>query len=761
MKTGRFLFAVFILMSCCLSAQAFQAIKPTPPRTPAAAEDELERHRGAAETYQLSGDLENARLENQKVVSIALVRLANTSIRQGQLKRASEILLESVAVHDSSDARAGLAVVFMQLGDLDDGLANARIAIELDPKNGEAQDALGKLLYLKEDYSAALPVLERMVGIKPGFDSAYTLGMTYLQLKQLDRAKLLFEEMLTAVKKKAPLHVILGKALEATNYPIEAEREFRSAVKADPNLPGVYFYLGFTILQNGGSARLEEAGREFDLELKLSPRDPYPNFLAGVVASSMGDHPKAIRFLQNAVRFDNAFGPAHLFLGQSQIEFGQDALAEKSLRKAIELSDDPSKNGFQIRRAYFLLGRLLNRLGRAAEGEKHLAKARELQGQMLDSARDDIRKVLGEAVDPTKLPASPGAVSRSGTTAATLNAADAAALKRLRNRLSSIVAEGYHNLAVIETQNGRPEESLAKFAAAAAWQPDLPGLDRNWGIVSFKANRFDKAVLPLSRHLKTKPDDTLVRRMLGVSHFFTKNYKQAADVLKPIEAGLAADPELAYFYGVSLVQVQRHPEASIVFGRISSQNPMSAQAQFYAGQGFVLAGDLGRAVTSFRQAASVDPKIEMAHYNAGQSLIRMNRLDEAETEFRQELRLNPSNAFAKYHLAYTLIERKAGIDEAVKLLREAIDSKYDYADARYQLGKVLIERGSIDEALQQLETAAAIDPKKDYIQYQLSIAYRKASRIADAERALKLYSDLKAENRGGDPAGIGNKKNEP
>ena len=175
----------------------------------------------------------------------------------------------------------------------------------------------------------------------------------------------------------------------------------------------------------------------------------------------------------------------------------------------------------------------------------------------------------------------------------------------------------------------------------------------------------------------------------------------------------------------------------------------------------MLAGDLTGAVARFRAAAVVDPNVTQAHYGAGQALLRMNRLDEAEKEFREELRIDPFNPQAKYHLAYALLERKTGVDEAERLLKEAIDSKYDYADARYQLGKLFIEKGAINEALEQLQVAANLDPKKEYIHYQLSIAFRKASRIEEADRALKLYSELKSASRNDTPAGMSGNKNGP
>ena len=760
MKAGRFVTFVFLFLSCCLTAQAFQVSRSTPRLTPQT--DDLTRHRSAAETFQISGDLDNAKVENRKVVSIGLQRLAAIAIREGDLRQSAEVLKESISVQDSHEARTALAVVHMQMGGVDDGIAQAKYAVSLEPNSAEALDALAKLLYLKGDYAGALPVLERLFGMKPSFDSAYTLGMTYLQLKQLERAKLLFEELLTAVTKRASLHMLLGKAYETTNYPLEAEREFRNAIKADPKLPGAHFYLGFTILQHGGSERLEEAGKEFDLELRLSPSDPYPNFFAGVVASSMADHPKAVRSLNTAVRLKPDLSPAHLFLGQSQMEMGEDAAAEASLRKAIALNKDPSTNSFQIRRAYFLLGRLLNRMGRRSEGERNLAKAQELQGQMLESARDDIRRIFGEVLSEGNPPDSDtSSAAGSGKRPPALTTSESLALKRSKDQLSSIVAQAYHNLGVIDAQTGRVEDALARFSAASRWKRDFPGLDRNWGITLFRSNKFDEAVGPLSRQLKTKPDDVLVRRMLGVSYYLTKKFGSATETLKPIEASLADDPELAYFYGVSLVQLERHAEARITFGRIGDRNPRSAQAQIYAGQGLVLAGDLTGAVARFRAAAVVDPNVTQAHYGAGQALLRMNRLDEAEKDFREELRIDPFNPQAKYHLAYALLERKTGVDEAERLLKEAIDSKYDYADARYQLGKLFIEKGAINEALEQLQVAANLDPKKEYIHYQLSIAFRKASRIEEADRALKLYSELKSASRNDTPAGMSGNKNGP
>ena len=124
--------------------------------------------------------------------------------------------------------------------------------------------------------------------------------------------------------------------------------------------------------------------------------------------------------------------------------------------------------------------------------------------------------------------------------------------------------------------------------------------------------------------------------------------------------------------------------------------------------------------------------------------------------------MNSADVIAKYHLAYVLLEQKREITQALALLRETIAVHPQYADARYQLGKTLVELGQVPEAIEHLEVAARAEPTKDYIHYQLSIAYRRASRNADADRELQLYREIKASGRNRESRGnVENKPNAP
>lgn len=764
-------FLCLALLSSSLWPPA-QATQTTTSHAPSAeqsrikpAEDELARHLSAAETYQLSGDLARASVENRAIAAIALGRLGSIAVREGQFQRASQLLRESVALADDPGTRTNLAIAYMRLMEFERAAAEARAALNLDSKNARAHHVLGKLFYIRGDYREALAELERAVVLEPDLDAAYTLGMTYLRLKDSARAKLLFEEMQSALGNSAAAHSLFGRAYYETGFPAEAEREFRQALAIDPKAPRAHFYLGYVILQHGGSERLPQAGEEFERELELHPQDYYSHYFLGVLAAVEGEHSKAVRHLAEAVRLKPAAGDAYLFLGQAQAESGDAAAAEQSLRRAVELTPDVSSNSYQIKRAHFLLGRVLLKAGRRTEGEKELSVARELQGQSLESSRQEIRAILGQAVDATQEAASPSRLASaapagasgdgdSGAIAEVLlieesapGAQEASKYPAMKAALSAVLAQADHNLGVIAAQQGQLAASLEHFAAAAVWKPDLAGLDRNWGIVSFRAAQYDKAIPALARQVKAHPEDVLTRRMLGVSYYLTGDFRRAAEALRPLEFTLTDDPELAYTYGVALVQLAEHRRAASLFARLAAQHPREPQARFYAAQGFAMVEDYEEALKELRSVAALEPKMPQVHYNAGQSLIRLNRLEEAEQEFRQELRLNPSDGISKYHLAYVLLELKRHTPEAIALLREAVGARPDYADARYQLGKALVEQGEMKEAIEQLEMAARAEPSKDYIHYQLSIAYRRAARVADADRELQLYRESKASNR--------------
>lgn len=743
---------ILLLVSCFCSvnilAQDANLNKkgPVPAASKKQTPDRLIEHLNAAESYQRAGDLASAAVENRAVLDLALQRFGNIAIEEGRYADAVGALTESLKFGDIATKRTTLAIAYLRQGLFEKALAEAQTAVSREPEHVGARYILSNIFYTKEDYEKALPELEWVFAKAPDFEIGRALGLTYLNLRQIEKARAHFKKLQQMTgKQRAGQHILFARFYERTNYPADAERELKSALRLEPDRPKVNFYLGYLLMQHGGSERLDEARAAFAKELKLVPNDFYALFFSGVAATAQNQNEKAIPYLKKAIEVNPNSGEAHLFLGQAQMELGDLVNAEKNLRRAVELEANGGKNT-QARRTHFMLGRLLLKTGRKEEAKKELAIAAKLQRSSLNTSRNEVNRILGQVVEGDELEA-----EQQGKTAVNepvkLKPERAAQLEKLRVFLTEIIAQSYNNLGVIETQSNRLSEAVENFSAAYRWKPDFPNLARNLGIISFRTGQFEKAIPPLNRHLEKNPEDLLIRKMLGSSLYLTEDFAGAVKILEPIKDDIYSDAELTYFYGISLIRLKRDREAAPVFDRLAGISQQNSETLFYAAQGFMILGDYERAVREFERVVSLAPNMPKAHYFIGQSLIRLNRPAEAEKAFARELEIDPNDAPTKYHLALTLIERKIETERAVRLLQEAIGLRYDYADARYQLGKIYLEKGEPEKAIAELEKAAAADADKDYIHYQLSIAYRRADRKEEADRELEIYQKLKKQKR--------------
>src|SRR3979411_2460314 len=71
------------------------------------------------------------------------------------------------------------------------------------------------------------------------------------------------------------------------------------------------------------------------------------------------------------------------------------------------------------------------------------------------------------------------------------------AVKQYRTFAAEILASSYNDLGVMRAKDSKFAEAAEFFKQAAWWNANLPGLDRNWGLASFKAEQYSEAVRPL------------------------------------------------------------------------------------------------------------------------------------------------------------------------------------------------------------------------------------------------------------------------
>lgn len=123
-----------------------------------------------------------------------------------------------------------------------------------------------------------------------------------------------------------------------------------------------------------------------------------------------------------------------------------------------------------------------------------------------------------------------------------------------------------------------------------------------------------------------------------------------------------------------------------------------------------------------------------ARYRA-QLAIAQEKWEEAIRELRAALNVFPNESKLRYNLAFTLLKSGAGTDEAIGLLKSAIESNPQLLAAYKMLYEVLEQTGRRDEAMSYLTQAQRVAPRDTWIVSQADlIAEEKDPRIGIEKR---------------------------
>jgi tetratricopeptide (TPR) repeat protein len=739
------------------------------PVNPGSAVDELQSRLRAAAAARDAGNPQDVARTNSLVLALALRKLGNVRIAETAFPQAAELYKRSLEMEDAAETHVGLAIAALYANRPDDSLAEASKALLLDPNSARGFNIQGKAWMKKRDYRKAADSLQRSVELHPEFESAYALGVCFLSLKDPEsksRAAQVFDTIVAAMGDSGSLHVMFGRAYRDAEMQDDAIRELRRAVALDTRTPHAHYFLGLSLLWKNEWTDTPEILQEFATELRNYPRDFLANYFLGYLDSNDRRYEQANVHLKAAIDIDPSWPEPWLFLGLNAYAQGDARQSETYLRKCIELTGkDESRGNYQVRRAYVTLGRILTASGRGSEAGPYQERAREFQKQSLAEAQQTVagKAVEGGSVSPAAvvallnrgedapvaaaaaavdatLPADSAALARAGLTEETRKAADAE-----EARLRAVLGTAFSDLATSEAIRRDYSSALAHYQEAERWNPAVPGLLRNLGVAAFRSQNYQECERGLSQVLAANSSDTATRAMLGSAFFATENYREAARTIAPLGDRAEHDTTLGYAWAYSLSRLGELKQATQIL-ETYEKSDLSADAILLVGQLWTDMADYSRAVQSFHRALDRDPSLTRAHYFAGLAQLHWNHTDEAITEFNAALKLAPDDPDAKIGLGYVYLQQ-AKRAEAMELFRSVIATNPENGNAHYQLGKLLLDGGSIKDAVAQLEEAARQLPQNDYVHYQLQAAYRKESRIADADRELQIYKELKAKNR--------------
>jgi tetratricopeptide (TPR) repeat protein len=556
-----------------------------------------------------------------------------------------------------------------------------------------------------------------------------------------------------------------GKSAEATF--LRAELELRAkdskaalaawqAALAYGDTPRIHYGLARAKQAAGDDAGAE---KEADAVLAKSPAHIGARVLLARLASrSRENEGRALTLLEGVVK-DAASASAeervsaYTLLGGVHLGRSRISAAEAAFSEALKINPKAA-------RALVGLGDALYRAGRYSE-----AQARFEAGAQADP--DDVVASIGVAKSKlaleriqeanallTKLretqPANPLVGYWFGRVQEALGARDVAlaAYKDVLKVAPSdpASADVYIALALLQNQQGHPEQAQKTLDTAKQLMPKVAGVWCALGDVALSQGRYKEALADFQRGAELDPDDLGAKFRIGAALRRDNQFEPAAKAFDAVAAIDKDYPGLALERGLLFEASGRSEEALKQYEDALAKAPTDPDLMLRVGCGKVAAGRADQAEELLRKVLSQRPSSAETHHCLGRALlVQGTRLADALRTLERAVELDANRA--EYYLYVGWAANEAGnVPKAEKALAEALRLDQGLADAYWQRGVLRQRQGAVRDAITDLNKALALRPSRHEAHASLADAYYDLGREAEALREWQLAIQAQPDN---------------
>jgi tetratricopeptide (TPR) repeat protein len=191
--------------------------------------------------------------------------------------------------------------------------------------------------------------------------------------------------------------------------------------------------------------------------------------------------------------------------------------------------------------------------------------------------------------------------------------------------------------------------------------------------------------------------------------------------------------------------LHRRDDMVAVLQQIKSRSKDFDQAYFVVGDFYMLLGDGDSAVKEYREGMAKDSKRKAAYQKRIiEALMRQGKRNEAAQINAEILKDNPDDNDAK-GLEASLLLDKGDVNRALQELQGVVTRAPENPVARYNLGRAHAALGQFEQARQMFQKAIELRP--DYVMARLALAQLEVTR-GEYDAALKAAQAVLAIDRG-------------
>ncbi|MDY6791236.1 MAG: tetratricopeptide repeat protein [Thermodesulfobacteriota bacterium] len=384
---------------------------------------------------------------------------------------------------------------------------------------------------------------------------------------------------------------------------------------------------------------------------------------------------EALSVFRQLVHHFPASYPGRFFLGKIHSQQGNFKEAEKQLKKALSLQPESVEPKFELLNLYRTQGK-----------KQDTEKIYNIYKDILKKNPDNIRATLELGVYCHEK----GKVNEAQKLFADLG-------KRSKSKFAIIL--NILQLYIDKKKYGTATIILEGMLTGA---PDNPNIHHIAGIAFYGKKDNDKAMM----HFKKVTSDSRFYQdaILHIAYLYQENgdIQKAIDHLKQAINKTPDDAELLYYLSTFYEDIQNFTAAE----------------------------------TTLKKAIEISPGEEKFLFRLGVVYDKWNKKEDSIKAMKAVIKLNPEHANALNYLGYTYADLGINLDEAERLIKQALKYKPDDGYITDSLGWVYFKKGLFDQAIHFLTKAVELVPDDPIMLEHLGDAYLKTN---DRVNALKFY----------------------